>query len=81
VRRADGTEAIGNTPVAKLGRQVPTIAARFGRLESTVLRWLGAVREPQARWLYQHGVHSAILVDLALLDWPAPQRTTPWGTG
>ena len=37
---------------------------------------VAAVREPHAQWLYQRGVDSAVLVDLALLDWPAPQKTT-----
>jgi hypothetical protein len=77
VRRADSTAAIGNALVAKAGGAgFRSIAARFGRPESTVRRWLRAVREPHAQWLYQRGVDSAVLVDLALLDWPAPQKTT-----
>ena len=77
VRRADSTAAIGNALVAKAGGAgFRSIAARFGRPESTVRRWLRAVREPHAQWLYQRGVDSAVLVDLELLDWPAPQKTT-----
>src|SRR5450755_663995 len=77
VRRADSTEAIGNALVAKAGGAgFRSIAARFGRPESTVRRWLRAVREPHAQWLYQRGVDSAVLVDVELLDRPAPQRTT-----
>ena len=64
VRRADSTQAIGNALVAKAGGAgFRSIAARFGRPESTVRRWLRAVREPHAQWLYQRGVDSAILVD------------------
>ena len=77
VRRADSTAAIGNALVAKAGGAgFRSIAARFGRPESTVRRWLRAVREPHAQWLYQRGVDSAVLVDVELLDRPAPQRTT-----
>jgi len=47
---------------------------------STVRRWLRAVREPHAQWLYRRGVDSAVLVDRELLVRPAPQRTT-LGTG
>ena len=77
VRRADSTAAIGNALVAKAGGAgFRSIAARFGRPESTVRRWLRAVREPHAQWLYQRGVDSAVLVDVELLDRPTPQRTT-----
>src|SRR5664280_419965 len=77
VRRGDSTAAIGNALVAKAcGAGFRSIAARFGRPESTVRRWLRAVREPHAQWLYRRGVEGAVLVDLALLDWPAPQQTT-----
>jgi transposase-like protein len=70
-------DPIGNALVAKAGGAgFCSIAARFGRPESTVRRWLRAVREPHAQWLYQRGVDSAVLVDLELLDRPAPQRTT-----
>ena len=45
VRRADSTQAIGNALVAKAGGAgFRSIAARFGRPESTVRRWLRAVR-------------------------------------
>ena len=38
---------------------------------------VAAVREPHAQWLYQRDVDSsAVLVDVELLDRPAPQRTT-----
>ena len=77
VRRADSTEAIGSALVAEAGGAgFRSIAARFGRPESTVRRWLRAVREPHAQWLYQRGVDSAVPVDRELLDRPAPQRTT-----
>jgi hypothetical protein len=50
VRRADSTEAIGNALAANArGAGFRTIAARFGRPESTVRRWLRAVREPHAQ--------------------------------
>src|SRR5664279_3556586 len=43
VRRADSTAAIGNALVAKAGGAgFRSIAARFGRPESTVRRWLRA---------------------------------------
>ncbi len=77
VRRADSTEAIGNALAAKAnGAGYRTIAARDGRPESTVRRWLRAVREPHAQWLYRRGVDQAFLVDRELLVRPAPQRTT-----
>jgi transposase len=44
-RRADSTEAIGNALAAKSrGDGYRSIAARFGLPESTVRRWLRAVR-------------------------------------
>ena len=50
VRRADSTAAIGNALAANArGAGFRTIAARFGRPESTVRRWLRAVREPHAQ--------------------------------
>ena len=77
VRRADSTAAIGNALVAKAGGAgFRSIAARFGRPESTVRRWLRSVREPHAQWLYRRGVDSAVLVDRELLVRPAPQKTT-----
>jgi transposase-like protein len=77
VRRADSTEAIGNALAAKAnGAGYRTIAARYGRPESTVRRWLRAVREPHAQWLYRRGVDQAFLVDRELLVRPAAQRTT-----
>ena len=77
VRRADSTEAIGNALVAKAGGAgFRSIAARFGRPESTVRRWLRAVREPHAQWLYRRGVDRAAAIDRELLVRPAPQRTT-----
>src|SRR5664279_3019806 len=49
-RRADSAEAIGAALVAKArGAGYRTIAAHFGRPESTVRRWLRAVREPHAQ--------------------------------
>lgn len=42
----------------------------------TVRRWLRAVREPHAQWLYRRGVDHAVLIDRELLVRPAPQRTT-----
>ena len=76
VQRADSTEAIGNALVAKAGGAgFRSIAARFRRPESTVRRWLRAVREPHAQWLHRRGVNSAVLVNRELLVRPAPQRT------
>ena len=55
-RRADSTEAIGAALVARArGAGYRSIAAHFGRPESTVRRWLRAVREPHAQWLYRRG--------------------------
>ncbi len=77
MRRADSTEAIGNALVAKAGGAgYRSIAARFGRPESTVRRWLRGAREPHAQWLYRRGVDRAAAVDRELLVRPAPQRTT-----
>ena len=77
VRRADSTEAIGNALVAHArGAGHRSIAARFGRPESTVRRWLRGVREPHAQWLYRRGVDRAAATDRELLVRPAPQRTT-----
>jgi transposase-like protein len=77
VRRADSTEAIGNALVAKSrGAGYRSIAARFGRPESTVRRWLRAAREPHAQWLYRRGVNHAVLVDRELLVRPTPQQST-----
>ncbi|MGB8385571.1 MAG: DUF6431 domain-containing protein [Dermatophilaceae bacterium] len=76
VRRADSTEAIGNAVVAKArGAGYRSIAARFGRPESTVRRWLRGVRDPHAQWLYRRGVDRAAAIDRELLVGPAPQRT------
>src|SRR5450631_4535509 len=78
VRRADSTAAIGNALVAKAGGAgFRSIAARFGRPESTVRRWLRAVREPHAQWLYRRGVDSGVLVDVELLDRPAAAADHP----
>jgi len=64
VRRADSTEAIGNALVAHArGAGHRSIAARFGRPESTVRRWLRGVREPHAQWLYRRGVGRAAAID------------------
>ena len=77
VRRADSTEAIGNALVAHArGAGHRSIAARFGRPESTVRRWLRGVRDPHAQWLYRRGVDRAAGIDRELLVRPAPQRTT-----
>ena len=55
-RRADSTAAIGAALVANAGGAgFRNIAARFGRPESTVRRWLRAAREPHAQWLYRRG--------------------------
>src|SRR6476619_4624877 len=76
VRRADSTEAIGNALVAHArGAGHRSIAARFGRRESTGRRWLRGVREPHAQWLYRRGVDRAAAIDRELLVLPAPQRT------
>src|SRR5664279_255372 len=75
VRRADSTAAIGAALIAKArGAGFRTIAAKLGRPESTVRRWLRAVREPHAQWLYRRGVDQAALIDRELLVRPAPQR-------
>ena len=77
VRRADSTEAIGAALVARAGGAgYRSIAAHFERPESTVRRWLRAVREPHAQWLYRRAVDHAVQVDRELLVRPAPQRTT-----
>src|SRR6478672_13953733 len=77
MRRADSTEAIGNALVAKAGGAgYRSIAAGFGRPESTVRRWLRGVREPHGQWLYRRGVDRAAAIDRELLVRPAPQRTT-----
>ena len=77
VRRADSTEAIGNALVAHArGAGHRSIAARFGRPESTVRRWLRGIRNPHAQWLYRRGVDRAAAIDRELLVRPAPQRTT-----
>jgi transposase-like protein len=77
VRRADSTEAIGNALVAHArGAGHRSIAARFGRPESTVRRWLRGVREPHGQWLYRRGVDRAAAIDRELLVRPAQQRTT-----
>ena len=76
VRRADSTAAIGAALIAKArGAGFRTIAAKLGRPESTVRRWLRAVREPHAQWLYRRAVDQAVLIDRELLVRPAPQRT------
>ena len=77
MRRADSTETIGNALIAEArGAGFRTIAANLGRPESTVRRWLRAVREPHAQWLYQRGVDQAALINRELLIRPAPQRAT-----
>jgi hypothetical protein len=64
VRRADSTEAIGNALVAHArGAGHRSIAARFGRPESTVRRWLRGVRDPHAQWLYRRAVDRAAAID------------------
>ena len=68
VRRADSTEAIGNALVAHArGAGHRSIAARFGRPESTVRRWLRGIREPHAQWLYRRAVDRAAAIDRQLL--------------
>ena len=76
VRRADSTEAIGSALGAQArGAGHRSIAARFGRPESTVRRWLRGVPDPHAQWLYRRGVDRAAAIDRELLVRPAPQRT------
>ena len=76
MRRADSTEAIGNALVAHArGAGHRSIAARFGRPESTVRRWLRGVRDPHAQWLYRRAVDRAAAIDRELLVRPAPHRT------
>ena len=77
LRRADSTGAIGAALVARArGAGYRSIAARFGRPESTVRRWLRAAREPHAQWLYRRAVDHAVTIDRELLVRPAPQQTT-----
>ena len=77
VRRADSTAAIRNALVAHArGAGHRSIAARFGRPESTVRRWLRGARDPHAQWLYRRGVDRAAADDRELLVRPAPHRTT-----
>src|SRR6478735_9039258 len=77
LRRADSTEAIGAALVARAsGAGYRSIAAHFGRPKSTVRRWLRAVREPHAQWLYRRGVDQAVTIDRELLVRPVPQQTT-----
>ncbi len=77
MRRADSTKVIGNALAAKAnGAGYRTIAARYGRPESTVRRWLRAAREPHAQWLYRRAADQAVTIDRELLVRPAPQRTT-----
>ena len=77
LRRADSTEAIGAALVARArGAGYRSIAAHFERPESTVRRWLRAVREPHAQWLYRRAVDQAVTIDRELLVRPAPQSTT-----
>jgi len=52
------------------------IAARFGRPEFTVRRWLRAAREQHAQWPYRRGVDRAVAIDREPLVRPAPQRST-----
>ena len=76
VRRADSTEPIGTALVEHArGAGHRSIAARFGRPESTVRRWLRGVRDPHAQWLYRRAVDRAAAIDRELLVRPAPQRT------
>ena len=68
LRRADSTEAIGAALVARArGAGYRSIAAHFERPESTVRRWLRAVREPHAQWLYRRAVDQAVTIDRELL--------------
>src|SRR6476469_2095356 len=77
LRRADSTEAIGAALVARArGAGYRSIAARFERPESTVRRWLRAVREPHAQWLYRRGVDHAVTFDRELLVRPATHHNT-----
>ena len=77
VRRADSTEPIGNALVAHArGAGHRSIAARFGRPESTVRRWLRGVRDPHAQWLCRRGVDRDAAIDRELLVRPVPKRTT-----
>jgi len=67
-RRADSTEAIGAALIARgRGAGYRSIAAHFERPESTVRRWLRAVREPHAQWLYRRAVDQAVTIDRELL--------------
>lgn len=76
VRRADSTEVIGNALAAKAnGAGFRTIAARLGRPESTVRRWLRRAPESHAQWLLDRAVERAVEIDRELLVRPAPQAT------
>jgi len=73
----DQTVIVGPSQVDRTsGAGHRSIAARFGRPESTVRRWLRGIREPHAQWLYRRAVDRAAAIDRQLLVRPAPQRTT-----
>jgi Domain of unknown function (DUF6431) len=75
-RRADSTEVIGNALAAKAnGAGFRTIAAWLGRPVSTVRRWLRAVPDSHAQWLYQQAVERCAQIDRELLVRPAPHKT------
>jgi len=76
-RRDDRTEALGAALLASArGAGYRSIAAHLERQASTVRRWLRAVREPHAQWLYRRAVDQAVTIDRGLLIRPAPQSTT-----
>ena len=67
-RRADATEVIGNALVATVkGAGYRTIAARLGRPESTVRRWLRRVRGDHPEWLFWKGHEVAVTLDPTIL--------------
>jgi len=67
---------LSRSPAKARGAGYRTIAASFGRPESTVRRWLRAAREPHAQWLYGRAVNQTVTIDRELLVRPAPQQTT-----
>ena len=78
--RADGpghgaSHGLSRSPAKARGAGYRTIAASFGRPESTVRRWLRAAREPHAQWLYGRAVNQTVTIDRELLVRPAPQQT------
>jgi hypothetical protein len=76
-RRADSAEVIGQALVEHaLGAGWRAIAARTGRPESTVRRWLRAAPEAHAERLFHRGEQIAVRVAPDLINpWTQPRDT------